>query len=268
MIPAASAAGEVLGQERVRQGGDDREVAGGAGLVADLAQPPRVAGGLLDGVDVADPAVVPRGAGEGDLGQAADVDRHRRRRRRVHHQPRRGVELALELRPARLPQRLHQRDAFVGALAAGGEVLAEQLELLAAPADAHAQRDPVAGQHGRGGDRLGHLERAAQRGDVDAVEEAHPGGHRRERADQHPRVRPVGVQVPAALAVRRVGVRRRQLLQVDDVVRHRDRVVAELVGRLGERDQVVGRLEGGDDGEAHPAKLPGRSRTCSSLRGR
>ena len=125
-------------------------------------------------VDVADPPVVTSGPAERDLGQPADVDRDRRGGGGVHHHPRRGVELTLELGPARLPERLHQRQALVGTPAAGVEVLAEQVELLAAPADADAQRDPVARQHGRGADRLGDLERAAQRGHVDAGEEPHP----------------------------------------------------------------------------------------------
>ena len=257
-MPAVPRGRELLGQEGVGDGGDDLELAladvVGAQLGADLLQPFRVTAGLLEGVDVADPAVVAGGAPEGDLGQPPDEDRDAAGRG-VHLEARGLVELALELREAGLPQRLHQGDPLVGALPPCVEVLLEQLELLLAPADAQAEGDAPAGDHRGGAHHLGHRERVAHRGDVDAGEEADVRGHRGQGADQHPRVGPLGVDVPPAPAVGGVRVRRRQLLEVHDVVGDRDGVVAQLVGRPGELEQVVDGLERGDDREAHRPRV-------------
>ena len=239
-----------------------REVTLGADLAAHLGQTGRVGDRLVGRVDVPHPAVVPGRAAEGDLREPAHQDRDGLGRRRLHDEPRRGVELALELGPPRLPELRHQRERLVGPPTAGAEVLAEELELLAAPADPDTEGDPVAREHRGGAHALRDLEGAADGGDVDRREEPQPGGDGGQRPDQDPGVGPGGVVRPSAAAVGGVGVRRRELLQVDDVVGHRHRVVAELVGRPGEHGQVVDRLEGGADREAHLPSLP-RTRTCS-----
>jgi len=52
-------------------------------------------------------------------------------------------------------------------------------------------------------------------------------------------------------------------LQVDHVISHREPGVPELVGRLGDGDELVGGQERADDGEAHGVRLVGRWRACS-----
>jgi hypothetical protein len=53
---------------------------------------------------------------------------------------------AVELGPARRPQRLHQFEHLIGTLAAPVEGLPHQGELFLAPADADAQLQPTTGQ--------------------------------------------------------------------------------------------------------------------------
>src|SRR5205823_2128890 len=71
-----------------------------------------------------------------------------------------------------------------------------------------------------------------------------------------------------------VRVRRRQILRVEDVVRHQNAVHPGVVGRLGERDIVLGRRERGRCPELHGfppccrwTRDPGRLRRFRSRRG-
>ncbi len=74
-----------------------------------------------------------------DGGVAAADERHRFGGRGLHLAFGDVVEVAVELDPAAAPERAQGDDHFVEALAAGGEVLSRQVELLLAPADADAE---------------------------------------------------------------------------------------------------------------------------------
>jgi len=136
----------VLGSEGIGQRRQDGEIVHRqAAFGAQLAQPVDAFDGPVGGDQVADPAIVAGRAAQRDVAQAANIDRNVRRCG-LHLQPRRRVELALELGPARRPQRLHQLEHLVGAPAAAVEPLTHQRELFLAPADADAELQPTTGE--------------------------------------------------------------------------------------------------------------------------
>ena len=147
----------------------------GAGLLAHLGESLGPADRLVGLVHVTDPAVVPGGPGEGDLGEPADVDRDRRGRASAPSPSaaRRRTSPWNSVQPGCHSSFIRASPSSVR-LPRVRKLLLEQLELLLAPADADAEGDPVAGDHRGGADRLGDLEGAAERRHVDGGEEAQP----------------------------------------------------------------------------------------------
>src|SRR6185312_3021969 len=88
---------------------------------------------------------------------------------------------------------------------------------------------------------------------VDGVDEPQPRGDLGQRTDEHPGIGPVREGLPASFPVLGVRVRGVQRLQVDNVVRDADPVVAEFVGRLGKLNDLPGVQEGAADVELHCA---------------
>ena len=139
------------------------------------------------------------------------------RRRRAHLQLRGRVELAVELGPAGL----HSSRI-------SSTISSERLPRWAkagrggrTPHGTTRRRDPgrVALRQDRcGTDRLGRRIRAAQRRDVDGGDEPDLRRARPKRADQHPRIGPIGERRPASLAVLGVRVGRVEVGEVDHVI--------------------------------------------------
>lgn len=75
--------------------------------------------------------------------------------------------------------------------------------------------------------------------------------HLRKRTHEDPGVGPVGERLPSPLPVLGIGVGGLQGLQVDHVVRDPDAVIAQLVGGLGDLDDLRGVEEGAADVELH-----------------
>jgi hypothetical protein len=148
-------------------------------------------------------------------------------------------------------------DRLVEQGAAAGEVEPEHLELRLDVPDADAHDDPPARDRIERGERLGHGERVAVRGDVDVAEQPGAAGDAGQPAEgRH--------GVPPGRAHGRGPV-----LGDGQVVAHGQVPEAGLVGRPCDRTQLVGAgvrlprldVEGalGLDGELHPVhEAPGR----------
>src|SRR5581483_2329532 len=108
--------GEGVGQRRQDSEFIERQTVFGS----QNAQPARRVDRAIGLDQVTDPAVVAGRAAKRDLAEPADIDWYPRRRR-LHLQPWRPVELTVELRPAGLPQCAHQLEHFVGASTARRE---------------------------------------------------------------------------------------------------------------------------------------------------
>ncbi len=95
----------------------------------------------------AGPAVTDTGgAPERHIGVAADVERHRLRRRRAHLQLVEVVELAVELDHATAEDQLDHLDHLVDTGSTPGVGDSAPLEFLWSPADSDAECKPVIGQ--------------------------------------------------------------------------------------------------------------------------
>ena len=229
----------MLNREGIHERGEDPEsVHRQAFRGPQLPHPVHRSQRLVQGDQVTDPAIVACGAPESEIRQATGVDRDARRRGH-HFQSRCLVELTVELGPPGLPQRFHQIQHLVGALAALGERLAEQVELLLAPTDADTEFHPATGQARGRADRLGRRVRVTHGRDVDGRDEFQPGGHLSKRSDQHPRIEPIRERRPTPFSILGIRVWRRQRLQVHHVVRDRHALVAEFVCCPGYFDDLA-----------------------------
>src|SRR5262249_31448660 len=74
-----------------------------------------------------------------------------------------------------------------------------------------------------------------------------------QRADENPGIGPISERLPSSLPIFGIRVRRFQGLQVDDVVRDPNAVIAQFVGGLGDLDDLPGVQEGAADIELHSA---------------
>ena len=156
---------------------------------------------------------------------------YRPARPRVHLAERYVVVRAVVLDPSALPQGPQCRDHVVEALAASVEVLTGLDVLLLAPSDADPEVDPVVRQGGGGADRLRHRDEVSHRGDVDTGREGDRRGHGGQCRDEAHGVGPLRLLGPERRAVRRlgVGVPRRQLLRVEEVIGQVYALVAKAV---------------------------------------
>ena len=176
----------------------------------------------------------------------------------------------MELDPSAAPQRAEGDDHFVEALAAGGEVLPGKVELLLAPTDADAEAQPVARQHRGRPDALGHRHEVAQRGDVDAGGEEQVLGGARTGRDHGHGIGPGRVVLPARRPVLGlgVGVARRALARVEEVVGDVHAAVAQAIAGLGHREDLARGQEGDSLMEpdfviGHDADLSGPGRAAA-----
>src|SRR5829696_291416 len=112
------------------------------------------------------------------------------------------VVLAVPLDPAAFPQCAQRWNHLVEPLAAVGEVLTLQVELLLHPTGAGAEGDPTAGEHRSSGHVLGDLKDRTVTGDVDVRRELQALGDARHRADHHPRIGPRRLWIPDRPAIR------------------------------------------------------------------
>ena len=126
-------------------------------------------------------------------------------------------ELALEVALA-APERPHQPDRLVGAAAAALERDAHEVELVAVPADADAEREAAAGELLQRRDLLREVHRVVQRQEHDRRPEPDPLRPAGDPAERDERV------VDAAVRVDALGAD-------DDVLGRPDRVEAELLGQ-------------------------------------
>ena len=166
--------------------------------------------------------------------QRARVARRRRHRRRA----------AGERRRALAPHQREQLEGVLEQLVAAGdrrEVPAVQLVLAPEPRRAEAAERPPARQHVEGGDDLGQVGDVAVR---DAVDERAEAGRRRGGGEEAERRRALGDVLP-------LPADRRDL---HDVVHHRDRREADLLGGAGDGAEA-GRELGGAAGPATAAEL-------------
>ena len=172
--------------------------------------------------DVAEPARPPdrlrRAAADPDLGWR----RRQRLRGRVAKRPVTAVERVLTT-----PERAHQLDRLVSAAAATLELHAHELELVAVPAHADAERYASTRELLQGGHLLRQLDRVVQgqdqdrRAQLDPLRPACDPGERDERV------------VDAPVGIDSVG-------PDDDVLCRPDRIEAELVGGFRKAANQVG----------------------------
>ena len=154
------------------------------------------------------------------------------RRQRIDPGVGNAMPLAVDRHQLLGPERAHDRDLLLDALAAVLEVLAQRLELDGVPADAHAEPQAPARQHVDGGRLLGDEGGLPLREDQDARRQPQPAGHAGEKAEQHERlVERVPMGIRALPAARPLGVRPEDMVEGEHVcIAHpldRLRVVAD-----------------------------------------
>ena len=141
VTPTVFGPAEVVGLPGVAERHDHREVAGGALRLPVVVDLDPGFGGLVDGHEVGDPAVVAGGAAQGVLGDPTHVDRDAVGRDRGHLELGEVDVLPVVLDPVASPELAQDLDHLVGPGAALAEGAAGEVELLLAPAHAHAQGD-------------------------------------------------------------------------------------------------------------------------------
>ena len=156
-----------------------------------------------------------RGAPHDHLALAPHPDRDAPpRRQRIDPRVGNAMPLPVERHQLLGPERAHDRDLLLDALAAILEVLAQRLELDGVPADAHAEPQAPARQHVDGGRLLGDERGLPLREDQDARRQPQSAGHAGEKAEQHERlVERVAMGIRALPAARPLGVRPQDMVE-------------------------------------------------------
>ena len=119
------------------------------------------------------------------------------------------------------------------------KVLTHHLEFGFLPADAGAQRNPITGEIGGGGQGLGRIERIPERQNVDGGKKVQGGGGLCQGGSQDPGVRPVGLRVPEDIAAVTVQVFVHLVLGGYQVVTVGNPVKADLLAELRQFHHLV-----------------------------
>ncbi len=166
-----------------------------------------------------------------------DRDAHRRRGEPDGCQP--VVPTGEATRRTR-PQLAHDVHPLVGDLPPAGEVGAERLELLPHPPDTDTEHEASRRQCVDAGEHLGHRHRVAEREHQDADADADPAGPAGHEGEQGDRFEQGLVRVEGGGLGVTVRIRRRDGAGDDSVVANPQPVVAEVLGRLDHRADLVG----------------------------
>ena len=195
---------------------------------------------------------------------AADPDRRMRLLQRLGLRAGAGdaVELALDARLTLGPHGLEHAQGLVGGAAAPREVDAEDLQLLAPPADADADDEPAARQHIDGREHLRHRHGMPVAEDEYRAADARLRRHHRQRAEHGHRLEVGHLRRDrkAAPAARIVGIRRRRN---HDVIADPERGEVARLGLAREREQRVATHAGRDGGGNVNADLHTRPPRCA-----
>ena len=176
------------------------------------------------------------------FGMATDEYRHRMTGHRRHLHGRDVEDLAVVLEPPIRCQAAHDLDALVHPLSAPLPRHVGEGVILRPRAGAHAEHEPVTGQHGDRArllgdqDRMPNRELDHERREPDAFGDGADSGDERERLDEGL----VLQELPSPVGV--VGVGGVRLPRVGQAVGHHEVVVPGLLDRLGQR-RVEGRVD-------------------------